>query len=239
MRNISLLLVVIFFAACVSDAPKYKVSTQSNDVVDTLPLLVTDSVVVLAEANRQLVYDYDTLVWKEIVEVPGIQLDLKYASTDNFVGEVMYDCARCFLERDAADALLKAKDYFLTLGYGVKLFDCYRPVPVQQKLWDKVPNINYVAPPSKGSMHNRGATVDMTLTRDGQEVDMGTAFDAFTRKSFTFHPFEDTTLTNNRMLLRNSLYQFGYRGIRTEWWHFTYYKSAKQPLSSWLWNCPN
>ena len=118
--------------------------------------------------------DYDTLLWKEIAFLEkDIQLDLRYATSNNFVKEQLYDCPRCFLRPEAAEALYEVQTTLQEKGYSLKLFDCYRPKSIQERLWEKVPNASYVTPPQKGSMHNRGYAVDATLLdSEGIEVDL-------------------------------------------------------------------
>ena len=106
--------------------------------------------------------------------------DLKYATEDNFLKSKVYDCAECYMRLKTAKALIKANSKFMKLGYKIKLYDCYRPLDVQKKMWKIVSNPSYVANPSKGSIHNRGGAVDITLVdMNGNELDMGTAFDHF------------------------------------------------------------
>lgn len=187
----------------------------------------------------EVIIDYDTTQWTEITPIEEkIFIDLKYATSDNFIHEAVYPCGRCFFKKKAAAAILKTAKSAQKADLSLTLFDCYRPRPIQQKLWDKMPNINYVAPPEKGSMHNRGITVDLGLSdKKGNLIDMGTDFDEFSRKSFTFHPFEDTTITERRKTLRRLLEKNGFRGIKTEWWHFTHIPSLGEPLEDWQWNC--
>ena len=108
----------------------------------------------------------------------SIRLDIRYATTNNFTKAKIYDCPRCLLRPEAAEALVKAHKMLQKKGLGLKMFDCYRPRPYQQRLWDKVPNADYVTPPAKGSMHSRGAAVDLTIVdANGKELDMGTPYD--------------------------------------------------------------
>lgn len=184
--------------------------------------------------------DYDTSQWTDIQFLDStIIIDLKYATTDNFVEEQLYDCPRCFLRPAAAKALVALHRQFQKQGLGVKVYDCYRPRPIQQKLWDKVPNASYVTPPSRGSMHNRGLAVDLTLVdAKGQTLDMGTAYDFFGQRAH--HTFTDLpeTVLKNRQLLKETLFQFNFQSIRTEWWHYSY-TIGKYELSDMLWNCEN
>ena len=89
--------------------------------------------------------------------------DMKYATPDNFLKQAVYDCGECYLRKSTAKALVKANEEFKLLGYRIKLFDCYRPLSVQKKMWKILPGTHYVANPAKGSKHNRGAAVDLTL----------------------------------------------------------------------------
>lgn len=168
---------------------------------------------------------------------PSILLDIKYATTDNFTKSKIYDCPRCYLRKEAAEAVVKAHRSLKKKGLGLKMFDCYRPKPYQQRLWDKVPDPNYVTPPAKGSMHSRGAAVDLTLVDEqGNELDMGTPYDFFGREAHSDNMSLDPKILENRKLLRETLEAVGFRGIRTEWWHFSYQQKS-WPLSSYVWPC--
>jgi len=170
------------------------------------------------------ILDYDTTKWAELLRLDdSYVLDLKYATTDNFVKEQLYECPRCFLRPVAAAALQKIHESFKAKGFHIKLLDCYRPAPVQQRLWDKVPNASYVTPPSKGSMHNRGLAVDLTLVDGkGRELDMGTLYDFFGRKAHHTHTDLPKEVLENRLLLKTTMEKFGFKSIRTEWWHYSY-----------------
>ncbi len=110
----------------------------------------------------------------------AIVFDLKYATTANFLGEKVYNCGECYLRYKTLKALLVAQEKIQSKGYQFKLFDCYRPLSVQQKMWSLVSNPNYVADPAKGSLHNRGAAIDLTIVdKNGNELDFGTPFDFF------------------------------------------------------------
>jgi zinc D-Ala-D-Ala dipeptidase len=183
---------------------------------------------------------YDTTAWIRILDIDStIVEDMRYATTNNFMQMQVYDCPACYLRPEAAAAIGKAHRALRAKGYGgLKMFDCYRPRPVQQKLWDKVPDARYVTPPKKGSMHNKGLAVDLTiLDSNGRELDMGTDFDYFGKEGYhTYTQLSDTILAN-RTLLRETLYAVGFRHIRTEWWHYSYTK-VYYPISDWLWDCP-
>jgi len=168
---------------------------------------------------------------------PSIVLDIKYATTDNFTKSKIYDCPSCLLRPEAAEAIVKAHKSLRKRGLGLKMFDCYRPRLYQQRLWDKVPNPDYVTPPAKGSMHSRGAAVDLTLVdANGKELDMGTPYDFFGKEAHTDNNNLPTKVLANRQLLRETLAAVGFKGIRTEWWHFSY-QNKVWPLSDYVWPC--
>lgn len=168
---------------------------------------------------------------------PTIRLDIRYATTNNFTKAKIYDCPLCLLRPEAADALLKAHKALQKKNLGLKMFDCYRPRPYQQRLWDKVPNADYVTPPAKGSMHSRGAAVDLTIVDDkGKELDMGTPYDFFGVEAHYDYTQLSAAVLANRRLLRETMEAAGFKGIRTEWWHFSY-QGKDFPLSDYVWPC--
>jgi D-alanyl-D-alanine dipeptidase len=173
-----------------------------------------------------------------VVLDPSIKLDIRYATANNFTKSKIYDCPRCLLRPEAAEAIATANKALKRKGYTLKMFDCYRPRPYQQRLWDKVPNPDYVTPPAKGSMHSRGAAVDLTIVdAQGRELDMGTAYDFFGKEAHTDYKNLPPKVLENRELLRTTLEAVGFKGIRTEWWHFSYQK-RNYALSDYLWPCP-
>ncbi|MCC7244963.1 MAG: M15 family metallopeptidase [Saprospiraceae bacterium] len=168
---------------------------------------------------------------------PTIMLDIRYATTNNFTKSKIYDCPKCMLRPEVARAIVKAHKSLQRQGMGLKMFDCYRPGPYQQRLWDKVPNPDYVTPPSKGSMHSRGAAVDLTVVdKNGVELDMGTAYDFFGVEAHTDNLKLPAHVLSNRKILRDALAEQGFKGIRTEWWHFSWQRK-KYPLSNFVWDC--
>lgn len=187
---------------------------------------------------KEIVFDYDTSEWTDIGLVEeSIIMDLKYATTDNFVKEKMYDCGRCFLRKEAAEKIFLIHQELQEQGFGLKMFDCYRPRPVQWKLWKKVPDPRYVANPEKGSMHNRGAAVDLTIVdKNGEELDMGTAYDFFGPEAHSTNTDLPKEVLENRKMLSSVMKKYGFSPIRTEWWHFSL-NGYNYPLSDMLWEC--
>ena len=162
----------------------------------------------------------------------GFSYEIRYATHNNFLGKPLYDCANCMLQENVAKALSKANQYFLELGYRIKIFDCYRPLDVQKAMWEELPNPNYVANPYDGaSIHNRGAAVDITLvTLDECFIDMGSDYDHFGKTSHIDNIELAPEIVSNRKLLLEGMKKFGFQPIRTEWWHFSYYNCYQYPI---------
>jgi D-Ala-D-Ala dipeptidase len=164
--------------------------------------------------------------------------ELKYATPDNFLKQAVYDCGECYLRKSTAEALVKANEAFKQLGYRIKLFDCYRPLSVQKKMWKILPGTHYVANPAKGSKHNRGAAVDLTLVdAQGKELNMGTPFDFFGKEAhhtYTEHPKE---VLENRKLLKETLNKYNFKSIYSEWWHYEYRPEMQSKVENFEWQC--
>ncbi len=178
-------------------------------------------------------------VWTDIQKLDStIRIDIRYATDNNFMKKKIYDCGRCLLRPEVALAIQEAHKKLKIKGLGLKMYDCYRPRPYQQRLWDVMPDDRYVTNPAKGSMHNRGAAVDLTLVRldSGEELDMGTAYDFFGEKAYQTCTDLPPNVLKNRQLLNQTLESVGFKTIRTEWWHFSYSKK-NYPLSDSLWEC--
>jgi zinc D-Ala-D-Ala dipeptidase len=192
----------------------------------------------LIEASTIRSLDYDTSLWYELTERDGFLIDIKYAGNDNFMKTKIYDCGRCFLRPEVAKSLIAAKKQLQkNTGYTFRLFDCYRPKPYQQKLWDVMPDTRYVAHPSKGSMHSRGLAIDLTIShQNGIDLDMGTGYDDLSKASHTDVPHPDKQAEANRVLLKSIMEEYGFKGIRTEWWHFSG-EAKNASFSDWLWPC--
>ncbi len=162
----------------------------------------------------------------ELVEValvaPQVVVDLRYATVNNFTGQVLYPKeARCYLREPVAKALGAVQAALLKEGLSLKLFDCYRPHRVQYRLWEIVHDERYVADPRKGSRHNRGAAVDLTLVdAQGQELVMPTPFDDFSEKAHRGYMQLPAQAVENRAKLQQAMERAGFLGLPTEWWHF-------------------
>ena len=164
--------------------------------------------------------------------------ELKYATPDNFLKQAVYDCGECYLRKSTAEALVKANEAFKQLGYRIKLFDCYRPLSVQKKMWKILPGTHYVANPAKGSKHNRGAAVDLTLVdAQGKELNMGTPFDFFGKEAHHTYTQHSKEVLENRKLLKETLDKFNFKSIYSEWWHYEYRPEMQSKVENFEWQC--
>jgi D-alanyl-D-alanine dipeptidase len=209
-----LLSVLTFIFSCKSQNQISKSNSQNQ------PILNDTSLVHLKDYSKDFEYD------------------LKYATSDNFLKAKVYDCPACFLRLKTVKALIEANKEFVKKGYKIKIFDCYRPLTIQKKMWELVPNPAYVADPSKGSIHNRGGAVDITLVdTKGKELDMGTPFDFFGIEAS--HNYSDVSLEvkKNRALLKNTMLKNGFKSFESEWWHYNLKTAMNDKISDIKWHC--
>jgi zinc D-Ala-D-Ala dipeptidase len=176
---------------------------------------------IFALTTPTLAKDLDPLV--EVTKLaPTIRLDMRYATPDNFLHRAVYSKPTCLLHKSVASRLAQAQSRLAAQGFGLKLWDCYRPHAVQVQMWALVPDDHYVADPKKGSRHNRGAAVDLTLVdAQGQDLEMPTAFDDFTEKAARA---SKTTWTEQAQqhydILNAAMNTEGFSPLPTEWWHY-------------------
>lgn len=169
---------------------------------------------------------------------PDFVYELKYATPDNFLKQAVYDCGECYLRKSTAEALVKANEAFKQLGYRIKLFDCYRPLSIQKKMWKILPGTHYVANPAKGSKHNRGAAVDLTLVdAEGKELNMGTPFDFFGKEAHHTYTQHSKEVLENRKLLKEILDKYNFKSIYSEWWHYEYRPEMQSKVENFEWQC--
>lgn len=154
----------------------------------------------------------------------NILVELRYATTNNFTGEVIYDFDKCYLQKEVAQALSKVERELEEMGLRLKIWDGYRPPKAQQKLWDLVQDERYVSNPQKnGGRHTRGTAVDLTIVyKNGQEIAMPTGFDDFSEKAHRNYMDLPHEVLDNRNLLEMVMFENGFVGLPTEWWHFDY-----------------
>ena len=165
---------------------------------------------------------------KRLVEIkkiiPQIQLDIRYATTNNFTHHIMYKQARAFARLPVVMALKDVEDELKTQGLGLKIYDAYRPYTVTAHFYEVTPDTNFVADPRKGSKHNRGCAIDLSLIdlKTGKELDMPTGFDSFSKKAAANYPDLPQAEIANRELLKSVMQKHGFHVIGTEWWHYDF-----------------
>lgn len=165
---------------------------------------------------------------KKLVEIkkviPQIQLDIRYATTNNFTHHKMYKQARAFARLPVVMALKEVEDELKTQGIGLKIYDAYRPYAVTVHFYEVTPDTNFVADPRSGSKHNRGCAIDLSLMdlKTGKELDMPTGFDSFSKKASANYPDLPQKEIDNRELLKSVMQKHGFHVIGTEWWHYDY-----------------
>ncbi|MEZ2347100.1 M15 family metallopeptidase [Terriglobus sp. RCC_193] len=165
---------------------------------------------------------------------PTIKLDIRYASTNNFLGTPVYTQARAFLQRPAAEALARASNALRPLGYGLIIHDGYRPWYVTKIFWDATPNHQkmFVADPKAGSKHNRGCAVDLSLydLKTGEEVTMPSGYDEMTERAYADYSGGSAEERQLRSILRHAMTKEGFEINPTEWWHFDYRDWKQYPI---------
>jgi D-alanyl-D-alanine dipeptidase len=181
-------------------------------------------------------------VYKRLVKQDSMQLllplnrieelvvDLQYATSKNFTRQQLYThAAVTYLRKPVAEALHKAQRELAVSGLGFKVWDAYRPYAVTKKMWELIQDERYVANPAKGSGHNRGIAVDLTLIElnTGKELDMGTGFDHFSDTAH--HGFSGLSpeQQQNRSLLKTTMERYGFKTLSTEWWHYSWMDASK------------
>ncbi|OED44434.1 peptidase M15, partial [Flavobacteriaceae bacterium (ex Bugula neritina AB1)] len=218
VKKLLMIIVLILLFSCKESAVPPVVSTSTMALLER-----SKSIQLRAEKIEQNMLErqssYDALQQrqdlltsindKDFIDIEKLSnyfvLDMKYATSDNFLKKAVYSCAKCYVRGIVAKALIKANADFMKKGYRIKLFDCYRPHSVQKKMWKIVPNPGYVADPKGGSIHNRGAAVDISLTDlKGNSIDMGTAFDHFGKEAHHAYTKLPKEVIANRRLLRST-----------------------------------
>ena len=165
---------------------------------------------------------------KELVDlskfIPGIKLDIRYATKNNFTKEKIYNLAKAYSRRPVAEALKRAQADFVTQGFGIKIFDAYRPYSATVKFYEIYHDTTYVASPYRGSRHNRGCALDMTIVdlKTGKDLQMPTEFDSFKKEAWPSTPVKDPIIKKNRDLIIRVMERNGFKVNSSEWWHFDF-----------------
>lgn len=198
----------LLLAACATQIPANRYGLR------VVPDLATYEQLARADAEKRLV-DVESL---------GIPVDIRYATANNFMKQELYPVAKAYLRAPAARALKNVQEELAREGLGIKVYDAYRPYRVTEAMWEPIKNPDYVADPSKGSRHNRGAAVDLTLIdlRTGNELAMPTGYDDFTTRAA--HAFDDLSDDQraNRARLRDVMTRHGFQPLPSEWWHYDF-----------------
>jgi D-alanyl-D-alanine dipeptidase len=239
-KAMALLALALFFGCREADVSKKLIEDVETklQVKDSLSIVNNSKEVVVAPKLKSLDGLADTLFVRLADYSNDFVYDLRYATENNFLKAKVYDCAECYTRVKTARALLLANSVLLGKGYKIKFFDCYRPNAVQYKMWAIVPNPQYVANPVKGSIHNKGGAVDITLvTLEGEELDMGTDFDFFGKRAYHDNLDLPKAVLNNRLLLKETMEKYGFWSIRTEWWHYNLGTASNDKVANFKWDC--
>lgn len=231
------LLLIILLLGC-REVPEQK----DKPVLNPTATEVQDTVALQMAVPEKKVPDLHSLPDTTFVRLAdysqGFAYDLRYATENNFLKTQVYECAECYTRAKTAKALIAANEDFKDQGYRILFFDCYRPNSVQYLMWDIVPNPQYVANPVKGSVHNRGGAVDISLqTLDGKPLDMGTDFDFFGKRAYHDNYDLPEQVLQNRKILKETMERHGFRSIRTEWWHYNYGPASRDAVADFRWPC--
>lgn len=156
--------------------------------------------------------------------IPGLVVDIRYATTRNFTGEKIYNLPRAYARKPVAEALKRIQAELNTRGLALKIFDGYRPYSATVKFYEVYRDTTYVASPYKGSRHNRGCALDLTLIelKTGQELPMPTEWDSFKKEAWPSTPVADPQIRANRKLLIDTMEKHGFKVNSSEWWHFDF-----------------
>lgn len=177
---------------------------------------------------------YYTLVKRDTLQtmvelktlINNLQYELRYASTDNFTGKRIYpvNTHTTYLRLQPAIALAKVAEELKGKGLGIKIWDAYRPYRTTVRFWELIHDERFVANPSKGSGHNRGTAVDLSLVdlNTGKELEMPTPFDDFSPAAYHGATNIDDVRIKNRILLKTTMEKFGFVPLETEWWHYSW-----------------
>jgi len=231
------LLFGMLMTSCKENSPNKEKIIETVDAVKILDT-ITQKKYALKKAFKSLKGIADSTFVRLADFSDGFAYDMRYASDNNFLKAQVYDCAECYTRVKTVRALLAANKEFKKNGVKIKFYDCYRPNSVQYKMWEIVPNPQYVANPVKGSIHNKGGAVDITLvTLDGEELDMGTDFDFFGKRAYHDNFDLPQEILDHRKLLKETMEKHGFWSTRTEWWHYNLQGASKDPIANFKWKC--
>lgn len=213
IRRSNFALLFVLALACATAPPSIAPNRYGLAVVSDF---ATCDRLAAADANKRLV-DVQSIE-------PSIRTDVRYATPDNFLHQTLYPVARVFVRQPVANALRDVQRELAPSHLGVKIFDGYRPYRVTERMWEPIRNPDFVADPAKGSRHNRGAAVDLTLIdlTTGNELAMPTPYDDFTKRARQDFNDLPADVLANRARLREVMTRHGFEPLESEWWHFDY-----------------
>lgn len=183
---------------------------------------------VVVNSYNQYLASVKTNPNNELVEIkkaiPNITLDIRYATKNNFMKQVMYKQARAFARKPVVESLKKIQKALNKKGYGLKIFDGYRPYATTVEFYKKASDKNFVANPAKGSKHNRGCAVDLTLInlKTGKEIPMPTPYDSFSAAAAANYEPVTNEVRKNRNFLMATMKKYGLNVLENEWWHYDF-----------------
>jgi len=215
-KNLCVLLLSLLLIGC----------GKTEEPLLTIPeTTIPETTVAAVETEAEMVYPApQDMVFVAVTDyIPDIQIDLKYAGTDNFTGQVIYEFSTVYLRYGTVQKLAAVQADLQELGLRLKIWDGFRPVSAQYRLWEVCPDVRYVADPRTGfSTHSRGNTVDVTLVDlEGREVEMPTGFDDFTKKADRDYSDCAQVAADNALILEVLMEKHGFSGYKAEWWHYS------------------
>ena len=238
-RLLTIVLGLIVLTSCKREVKLEKKYPESITKTEVQQIEVVEKDTTTSREVKTLLSDMNDSLFVNLKDYSDdFVYDLKYATDDNFLKAIVYDCAECFFRVSAAKALIEANKTFMKQGYKIKFFDCYRPHDVQKKMWKIMPNRIYVADPAKGSIHNKGGAADMTLVDlAGNELDMGTPFDYFGREAHHAYQGLSAEVLGNRKNLKETMESHGFGSITSEWWHYNHKGTLANKVANFKWEC--
>lgn len=226
MRKIlCIVLLLMVLTGCVAK-PLESTPRETAALPETTTASVpTEETEIPTEPQPEMEYpDPQDMVFVAVTDyIPDIQTELKYSGTDNFTGQVIYSFSTVYLRYGTVEKLAAVQNDLRQLGLGLKIWDGFRPVAAQHKLWEVCPDSRYVANPKTGfSSHSRGNTVDVTLVdAEGKELVMPTGFDDFSAKADRDYGDCSKEAADNALLLETLMEKHGFAGYKAEWWHYS------------------
>ena len=238
IKCLLLLLIGISTFSCKENSSSEKEIQNSAEKADEVLEVIPEKKLITEKTYKSLTGLADSTFVRLADFSDGFAYDMRYATENNFLKAQVYDCAECYTRVKTVKALLAANKAFKKEGVKIKFYDCYRPNSVQYKMWKIVPNPQYVANPVKGSIHNKGGAVDITLVNlDGDELDMGTDFDFFGKRAYHDNFDLPQEILDNRRMLKETMKKHGFWSTRTEWWHYNLQGASKDPIANFKWEC--